>query len=385
MPDDPYLATELFRYFPQTLKARHPESIETHRLRREVIATVLSNAMINRGGPSYLEALSAATGAGPAEIARAYAAARDSFDITALNAMIDALDNQVEGKVQLKLYAEVQALLVSQTLWFLRNVDFAGGLGDVIARYRTGIAEVRSLLGQVVPSFIAKAVADQAVGFIEGGAPRDLSRRIAELSALTLASDVVLVAERHGASTADATGAYFEIVRLFNLGRITEQGGDIVLSDRFDRMARDRALTNLMRAVRDLSGAVLASGDGPVAERLEAWHGARASEIDRIVSMVADLIEGDLTVSRLSVAAGLLADLMKAGAAPVVARVPEPEDVAPADAVEEDLPADVMEEEAPAAEDTPVPEEPAAPESAPPPDATEDPVSKADPPDSPGS
>ena len=143
---------------------------------------------------------------------------------------------------------------------------------------------------------------------------------------LTLASDVVLVAERDGASVAEAAEAYFEIISLFSLGRITEQGGNISLSDRFDRMALDRALSNLMRAVRELTGAVLASGTGAVSARLQTWHQARAREIDRIAAMVADLIEGELTVSRLSVAAGLLSDLLKGSAAPVETQ-PQPAEI----------------------------------------------------------
>ena len=167
------------------------------------------------------------------------------------------------------------------------------------------------MLGQVVPPFIAQAVADQAVTFIEGGAPRDLSRRVAELSALTLGSDIVLVAERQGAGVAEATDAYFRIVTLFGLGRITEQGTVLALPDRFDRMARDRALTNLMRAVRDLTETVLTTGEGTIEERFALWHDTRRAEIDRIVAMVTDLLAGDLTVSRLSVAAGLLSDLIR--------------------------------------------------------------------------
>lgn len=311
VPDDPYLATELYRYFPDRLKADFPQSIEGHRLRRQVIATVLSNAMINRGGPSYVNSLTAATSARPADIAHAYAAARDAFSTTELNAAIDELDNQVDGAVQLALYAEVQALLVNQTLWFLRNVSFINGLSGVVERYRKGVDAIRELLGRAVPQVIAQSIADQAVGFIEGGAPRDLARRIAELSALTLASDIVLVAERRGASISDATAAYFQVLSLFRLGRITEQGGRIALSDRYERMALDRALANLMRAQCDLTSDVLASGDGSVATRFAAWHDPRAGEIDRIVAMVTDLIEGDLTVSRLSVAAGLLSDLVR--------------------------------------------------------------------------
>ena len=80
-------------------------------------------------------------------------------------------------------------------------------------------------------------------------------------------------------------------------------------ADRFDRMAIDRALANLTRGLRDLSAAILSSGDGPVEDRIAAWKAPRAATISRMGETVADLIAGDLTISRLSVAAGLLSDL----------------------------------------------------------------------------
>lgn len=310
VPDDPYLATELFRYFPEILKSTYPETIETHRLRREVIATVLANAMINRGGPAFVNTMSSATSASAAQVAFAYAAARDSYQLVDLNGAIDALDTEMDGATQLLLYREVKALQINQTLWFLRNISFADGLSGIVERYSAGIEEIRGLLAKTVSPFVAKSIADQAVEFIKGGTPKELARRIAELSALTLASDIVFVADRSKASIADTSAAYFKILTKFNLGRITEQGGRLSLSDPYDRMALDRALANVMQAQRGLTADVLAAGSGDVETRFDAWRDARANEIDRIIGMISDLTEGELTVSRLSVAAGLLADLV---------------------------------------------------------------------------
>ena len=66
-----------------------------------------------------------------------------------------------------------------------------------------------------------------------------------------------------------------------------------------------------MRAQRDLTADVLAFGTGEVETRLAAWHEARPEAIDRAIASVQDLTEGDMTVSRLSVAAGLLSDLAR--------------------------------------------------------------------------
>jgi len=311
VPDDPYLSRELFRYFPDKLRELHPQTIETHRLRREVIATVLSNAMINRGGPAFVHRMTTVTSADPGRVACAYAAARDAYGLAALNAEIDAIDNKVSGKTQLELYAEVQTLQIDQTLWFLRNVDFSAGLSGIIDRYSAGIAEVREVLSGLLPQYVAQSVADQAVGFVNGGASRTLARQVAELSALTLASDIVYVSEQTKASVAEATEAYFAVLETFKLGRITEHGSHLSLSDRYDRMALDRALANLMRAQRNLTGNVLGAGKGDISSRIAVWRDIKGAEADRIIHTVNELTEGDLTVSRLSVAAGLLADLVR--------------------------------------------------------------------------
>jgi len=129
-----------------------------------------------------------------------------------------------------------------------------------------------------------------------------VAQRIAELAVLGYASDIVLVSERVGVAVAAGAAAFFGVFGVFNLWPIVTQSKAIQLNDRFDRMALDRALANLMRAQRDLTADVLKAEGG-----LDAWRAQKA--IARTAASVAELTQGELTVSRLSVAAGLLADL----------------------------------------------------------------------------
>ncbi|MEX1179209.1 MAG: NAD-glutamate dehydrogenase [Cucumibacter sp.] len=311
VPDDPHLGAELVAYFPPTLVRAYPDAVATHRLRREVIATVLCNAMVNRGGPLFVHQLASATGANAAEIAAAFAIANSSYGLEELDAAIAALDNKVKGATQLALYAEVRTLLHAQTNWFLRHAKFSRGISEIAIQYREGVAIVRAGLNSTLPEFIASSIAEHAATFVAGGAPPELARRIAELSALTLASDVVAVAARKGIGVADAAHVYFAILGIFGLGRITELGGAVAVADYYDRMALDRAITNMLRAQRELTLDVVGDGGRPVAAALEAWREARGEEIERTRRRIASITEGPLTVSRLSVAAGLLSDLAR--------------------------------------------------------------------------
>ena len=142
VPDDPYLARELRRYFPGPIAERFPDAVKRHRLCREIIATQLANSIINRGGPQFVVRIEDQTGAPAASIAAAFTAVRESYGLIALNGEIDGLDNRIPGSLQLDLYAAVQRLLRDRVVWFLRNVDLKQGLAGIVTHYREGIAAV---------------------------------------------------------------------------------------------------------------------------------------------------------------------------------------------------------------------------------------------------
>jgi glutamate dehydrogenase len=82
------------------------------------------------------------------------------------------------------------------------------------------------------------------------------------------------------------------------------------VSDYFDRLALDRARDGLGEAVRRLTAEML-SGDRSGQEAVEAWAAMRGEEVERIRSSIDDIAGSGLTLSKLSVAASLLGDLVK--------------------------------------------------------------------------
>jgi glutamate dehydrogenase len=310
VPDDPYLGRELARYFPSQLVERFPDALEQHRLRREIISTQLTNSMINRGGPAFVVRIADQTGASPAAIAAAFFAVRNSYDMIALNSAIDALDTRISGKLQLDLYAAVQDLLIDRVVWFVRNVDVSKGLADVVEHYREGIATVTAALGEVLPPDAQAARAARGTELVNAGVPQELAQRLANLSALAMAPDAVLVADRTGKPLVDVAATYFAAGAFFQLDRIATAARGIHVTDYFDRLALDRALDTIGEAERRLTAEMVGNGaTGPAA--VEAWVGTRSGEVERIRTAVHGIASSGLTLSKLSVAASLLGDLVK--------------------------------------------------------------------------
>ena len=111
LPEDPYLAADLVRYFPTPLRERFGETIRGHQLRREIIATSVTNSTVNRVGITFVNQLTEEAGFEPSEIARAYSITRDTFGLRALWAEIESLDDKVPSDAQTAMLLAIGQLV----------------------------------------------------------------------------------------------------------------------------------------------------------------------------------------------------------------------------------------------------------------------------------
>ena len=312
VPDDAYLGKELFRYFPKAMQENYHNEIAGHRLRREIISTMLANSIINRGGPTFLTRIGDQTGASAAEIAQTFAAVRGSYKLISLHGEIDALDNEIPGETQLELYSAVQDLTLDQTVWFLREVSFAEGIEAVIERFQTGISRLSPQMPDILPDALRTLVAKQGREWTEAGVPASLANRIARLAVDVMIPNIILIAESVERSPEEVAPVFFDVSSTFRIGRIDALARDLHISDYYDGLALDRARSTLADAHRKITAQVLRNATGKLDGAMDNWVAANREDVSRTTRAVTEITETDaLTVSKFSVAASLLADLAR--------------------------------------------------------------------------
>ncbi len=121
IPDDKSMLEWAIRYFPVAMQKKFADEIKNHRLKRNIIATMISNAIINRMGPSFIRLTMAKTGKNVEEITRAYIKVRDEYDLRDLWDGIEALDNKIDAETQLKALREIADIAAKQVLSFLKT------------------------------------------------------------------------------------------------------------------------------------------------------------------------------------------------------------------------------------------------------------------------
>ena len=137
-----------------------------------------------------------ATGRGAREVVRAFAVVRDGFGLPALYREIDALDNKIDGQVQLDLYAAVGRLVLAASAWDLKNGDGTAPLGEQIAALQEARKTLEPKLASLLPDFTQGARRARASWRWSRPARRRSSpNRLALLDASALIPDIALVAQ----------------------------------------------------------------------------------------------------------------------------------------------------------------------------------------------
>ena len=310
VPDGPHFDQDLMGYFPDRMAKKFSAEIHGHRLRREIIARVVANDLVNRGGPSFVNRLMESTGRTAAEVVRTFALIRDGFALPALYREIDALDNKIDGEVQLDLYQMVSRLIYVTSGWYLKNDTGTLPLAQRIAELQEARKALEPKLLSVLPAFSRERIEERRHGLFKGGAPEKLAERLALTEVADLIPDIALTAKQANADIIGAAKAFFAVSDAFRIPRVEDAARSIMPSDYYDQLALSRATDTIGAARRGIAIAALtdhAKAVDPVAEWMEAGGERVARTRERLQALTEG---GDITVSRLSVASGLMSDLV---------------------------------------------------------------------------
>src|SRR5581483_8953610 len=163
-PDDPYFLSTLKAYFPAPL-ARFEDEMRRHRLRREIIATVIGNEMINLTGFTFAARLMAAAGCDAGGLMVSFEAARQVLRFSEAWSRVTALDGQAAAAGQTALFRELGYVLRGQTYWLARRVAREGGdVAALIEAYQSAADELKTLFPAVLSPFEQKAAVRRAAG-----------------------------------------------------------------------------------------------------------------------------------------------------------------------------------------------------------------------------
>jgi glutamate dehydrogenase len=279
LPDDPFFAEVLQTYFPTALNKAYPDFVASHALKREIVATTMANAVVNRMGATFVNYLATEASCNAAEVVSAYTLAREVFGLEVIWDRIDGLDGEVPTSLQLDLLAQLSAVTQRASRWMLRHRG-EGDLPSMIARYQPAAAQLRAHIDQWLPGEAREQWQAAIEELVQAGVNAQLAEDLTVLDHLYPVLDLVDVAAKCNSSLEKAARTYFGVDHVLDLGlwraMIAKLPTDTLWQTQARGSARDDAYSIASQIVQSLLGGK---------ESVEQWEERHGKTIARVSAM----------------------------------------------------------------------------------------------------
>jgi glutamate dehydrogenase len=308
IPDQEAFAARLPQYFPAQLRDNFAPEIRNHQLRREIVATMLVNDIVDTGGITFAYRVTEDVGVDYADAVRAFAAADAIFGIGRTWRRIRAatLDAGIAVDVSDRMTLDLRRLLDRAVRWLLNYRPQPLAVGAEVNRFADKVAELTPQMPNWLRGDDQVIVAKETDEFAAHGVPHDLAYAVASGLYQYSLLDVIDIADIVDRSPAEVADTYFALMNYLGTDGLLTAVSGLPRDDRWHALARLAIRDDIYGSLRALCFDVLASGEpeenGP--DKIAEWEHSNGSRVQRARRTLAEIYAQDARdLATLSVAA----------------------------------------------------------------------------------
>ena len=276
------LYPHLVNYFPTLVAKEYSHLLDGHRLKNEIILTVVINKIINTMGPVFHIRMHNLTGASYAQICRAYLISAELLDIDGLLADIHGLDNKISSQIQYEAISALTKVVRANVVWLLNNkgkLDVSDALND----YQTKYSEIKDS----VQKLSSEGLSHKTLRLSEQGLPQKLAEKIALTTSLYHTLDVIAITEKNQSKTSDSLEIYLNISQNLDIRWLSLKINALEVTNAWHSSAKFK-LQNQLRDVHSLlAEKAIDLGSGA------QFHQTYADKIERLQAMMLSVKEDE--------------------------------------------------------------------------------------------
>ncbi len=311
--DDPVLRPELEWGFPTTLREKYDEELGAHRLRREIVSTVLANEVVNWGGLTFVYEIKEETGLAVEDIVAAFVVVREIYGLRERWEEINALDYKVASKVQYDMHQAISEAVKTQVLWMLRNLEQPFNIAALIKRFRAPVDALFAIDAKVVSKPVLTAYRARRKRLMDAGVPDQMAGFVAGFEMFKSGADIIHVSEETSKSVDFVAAVHFAVGNVLGFDWLRGRAERIKASDHWDSLAIRSTVEDLADQQRELVYKICwRAGDKSARDAIAEWRADEKTKIIRVDRLMDDLSAGgSVAISKLSFAARHLRSILK--------------------------------------------------------------------------
>ncbi len=261
VPEEPFFRETLIQSFPKPLQKRYSKQMQDHPLKREIIATRLSNIIVNEMGFTFVYRMQDETGAPVSAIVRAYMIARTILNLEAIWEDIDSLSMLITAETQTELLLLYLRLLRRVTRSFLRSRRMRLDLAKTVKLFEPGVQAFKQALPEVLGEKNRMHYDKHFTHYRDLGIPEKLSHELTLTRPLFSAMDIIEVAFKLNIEVAKVAEVYFGIGELLDLAWIRSQIIAHPTENHWEALSREALRDDLDWQQKQLAAAILNLGN----------------------------------------------------------------------------------------------------------------------------
>jgi glutamate dehydrogenase len=282
LPDSPLLSKDLPSYFPEVLQSKFKNAIEKHPLRREIIANMITNSMVNCMGPTFLNEMMDLSNATTEDITQAYLVVRESFNLEQYWGEIETLDHKVMSQTQYAMFLEIIDLTERNILWLLRHQN--------LAPHKKEVQEVMSCMDSCLSGISLEQRDLRITSLTNKNVSFNLAKAIGTLPLMNFAYTIVQSAHNLKTPIKTAAHIFFKAHERFGIDWLLEK-----MNDLGDNSWAKRALYGMREQLLGINASLMESilKELPTKikniDAVEAWCEHRLRQVEKMDQLLLEL------------------------------------------------------------------------------------------------
>ncbi|MDO6720112.1 NAD-glutamate dehydrogenase [Psychrosphaera sp. 1_MG-2023] len=292
---NPYYKDLLINAFPQQLQTKYEMQIQSHPLRKEIIATKLANEVVNDMGLNFVIRMQEETGAPVDEVLTCYVIAREVFGLQDVWAEIEKLDNKIPAIVQTEMLHQMRRTIRRAARWFLRHRNKSQNIAESISLYKPTFEKMNGKLGDYLVEKEKGMLVSLQNDFEREGVPTHIAAYVAQLSSIFSIMDIADVARTADREVEEVAALYYTLGADMGLHWFLDQITNQAVGNHWQALARASYREELDWQQRALTGAVIhfEESNKNTLEVYDKWKDEYSSILARWQQMIAEFKTSD--------------------------------------------------------------------------------------------
>ncbi len=299
--EDKLLAPLLLLYFPTALRKLYKKEIEEHSLAKNIIATQVTNTIVDTVGISFFHRLMVNQGALAEVVVQSAIAADAILGFPNLREEFQKLDTVEDNSKFVSLYHDATRALRATGGWLVSTHGGRHTLSELVDLYKspfeTLVQKGSSVLGRE-----EKNVYDAGLKkYLATGLPKETCERLALFPLIIPALEVLYTSRSSKKEVALVAEIYAQVLETLRINKYVTLGQPIETHNRWDNELRVNSYEEIRRGISSICCSIIEKG---IVEKSGVIHALKSQpSFDHLIATITEISEKGAGPAALSVIA----------------------------------------------------------------------------------